>query len=248
MCERIKRKPQSERINMNKRKIICLAAAALLCVTAASCGNKKQSSDDKAQITTAASTTAKTTAVTTETATETETTTAATETTTAEDFSEEYLSVAVRLFEALNSADMMQSGAGVGVDMSTYREFNTKINNTDTVTNYFMVSDSRFGSLEQVRQFVTDSFCGELLEKYKGICDGDSASFKEYGGNLYFLFREEESGVEYAGQPEISSASADAFTAAVPVNRLGSTEIFTIKAVKEGDKWKASSLSKSKMT
>ena len=71
---------------MNKRKPICLMAAALLCFSAASCGDKDKKTDSS-QVT-AVTTSADTTAVTTEPAataseasTEAETTTTAEETT-----------------------------------------------------------------------------------------------------------------------------------------------------------------------
>ena len=72
------------------------------------------------------------------------------------------------------------------------------------------------------------------------------SSFKEYNGYLYFTHEERNSGFEYTGAPEITESSEEAFTATVPVNSLGKSEIFTLKAVKQDGKWKASSLKISK--
>lgn len=242
-----------ERINMNKGKLISLMAAALLCFSAASCGDKEKppvgSSDEAATASTAAAVTitaaeTETAAVSSETATESETTTAA-ETTTAEaptESPDDRLADAVRLFEALNSADMMQSGSGVEIDENIVREFKLKINNSDVSSAYYMVTDSRFGSLEQVKQFVNDSLSGALLEKYKNIYEGDNAAFKEYSGYLYFIGNGSGNGFEYTDAPVVSSVTDSSFTASVSVNNYGTKETFTIKAVKEEDKWKASSL------
>lgn len=238
---------------MNKRKPICLMAAALLCFSAASCGDKDKKTDSS-QVT-AVTTSADTTAVTTEPAataseasTEAETTTTAEETSAevTTDASDDRLADAVNLFEAVNTADMMQAGAGIEVDEELAKEFSLKINESTVSSVYFMVTDTRFKSLEQVRQFINDSLCGELLEKYKNIYEGDNAAFKEYNGYLYFTHEGRSSGFEYTSTPEITESSENAFTAKVSVNSLGTSEIFTLKAVKQDEKWKASSLTISK--
>ena len=238
---------------MNKRKLIYLSAAAVLCISAASCGDKGSSSGSAPAATASATTgavTASAPQTTTEAATETETAaeTTAPETTAAssEDASEDLLPDAVRLFEALNEADMMQAGSGVEVDENAVKEITIKVNGSDTLSEYFLVTDSRFGSIAQVQQFVTDHFCGELLEKYKGIYEGEGASFKEAGGNLYFTHPGRGSGFEYTASPAISDITADSFTAEVSVNNFGTAERFTLKAVREDDKWKAGSLAVSK--
>ncbi|MBR5681973.1 MAG: hypothetical protein IKW96_01655 [Ruminococcus sp.] len=240
---------------MNKRKIICLMAAALLCFSAASCGDKEKPPVGSSAAATTAPTTAaetkETTVVTSaEATTEAETTAeAAPEETTAEavtDSADDRLPDAVRLFEALNTADMMQAGAGVDVNEDVSREFTLKINESQVTSVYYLVNDSRFTNLDQVRQFVNDFLCGELLEKYKNIYDGENASFRTYNGNLYFTHEGRGSGFEYTGTPEITEAAADSFTAKVSVNTLGVSEIFTLKAVKQDEKWKASSLTVSK--
>jgi hypothetical protein len=240
---------------MNKRKLICLMAAAMLCFSAASCGDKEKppigSTADTTAVTTAAVTTTAepvTTEAVTEAPTESDTSaevTAAPGEPTAEASTEadnDHLADAVRLFEALNTADMMQAGAGVDTDVSASREFTLKINGNDIKSEYFMVTDSRYTSLGQVTQFVNDNFSGALLEKYKNIYEGEGASFKEYNGNLYFTHAGRGSGFEYADAPVISDITDTAFTASVTVNSFGDKETFTIKAVKESDKWKASSL------
>ena len=238
---------------MNKRKLICLMSAALLCFSAASCGDKEKKTDSS-QVTTAAAS-AETTAVTTEpaataseAATEAETMTAAEETTAevTSEVSDDCLPDAVKLFEAVNTADMMQAGGGIEVDEELAKEFTLKINESIVSSVYFMVTDTRFKSLEQVKQFVNDSLCGELLEKYKSIYEGDNAAFKEYNGYLYFTHEVRSSGFEYTSAPEITESSEDAFTAKVSVNSLGVSEVFTLKAVKQDEKWKASSLTISK--
>ena len=224
-------------------------AAALLCFSAASCGDKEKKTDSS-QVTTAA-TAAETTTVTTgpdttasEAATEAETTTAAEETTAevTNDASVDRLTDAVKLFEAVNTADMMQAGGGIEVDEELAKEFTMKINESTVSSVYFMVTDTRFKSLEQVKQFVNDSLCGELLEKYKNIYEGDNAVFKEYNGYLYFTHEVRNSGFEYTSAPEITEVSEDAFTAKVSVNSNGASEVFTLKAAKQDEKWKASSL------
>lgn len=228
-------------------------AAALLCFSAVSCGDKEKTSVSAPAVTeTTAATAAKTTVTEAETSTtaaeaptEAETTAAAPEETTAEAVTEtddDRLPDAVRLFEAINSADMMQAGAGVEIDDEIAREFTIKVNDSTVSSVYFMVTDNRFKNLEQVKQSVNDSLCGELLEKYKNIYEGENASFKEYNGYLYFVHQEKSCGFEYTGTPEITESSEEAFTATVPVNSLGKSEIFTLKAVKQDDKWKASSL------
>ena len=225
---------------MNKRKIIYLAAAAVLCISAASCGDKTSSSGSSPAVT--AVTTSVTTAAVTETtaAASTTTTAAATEVTTAEEVSDEHLADAVRLFEAISTADMMQAGTGVEIDEEVVNQVNIKINGSDFPSDYFLVTDSRFKSLEQVKQFVADHFCGELLEKYKGLYEGDNASFKEVSGSLYLISSGRNGGFEYTGQPEMTESAEDHFTAKVPVNNMGIVESMVVKSVSEDGKWKAS--------
>ena len=228
--------------------------AALLCFSAASCGDKGKKSDSSqtAVVTTSAETTAaKAEPATTasETTAEAETTSAVPEETTAEaaaEASDDRLTDAVKLFEAVNTADMMQAGAGIEVDEDIAKEFSMKINESTVSSVYFMVTDTRFKSLEQVKQFVNDSLCGELLEKYKNIYEGDNAAFKEYNGYLYFTHEVRNSGFEYTSAPEITEVSEDAFTAKVSVNSNGASEVFTLKAAKQDEKWKASSLTVSR--
>ena len=115
---------------MNKRKIIYLAAA-VLCISAASCGDKTSSSGSSPAVT--AVTTSVTTAAVTETtaAASTTATAAATEVTTAEEVSDEHLADAVRLFEAISTADMMQAGTGIEIDEEVVKQINIKINGSD---------------------------------------------------------------------------------------------------------------------
>lgn len=229
-------------------------AAALLCFSAVSCGDKEKTSVSAPAVTetTATKTTAteaETSTTAAEAPTEAETTAAAPEETTAEAVTEtddDRLPDAVRLFEAINSADMMQAGAGVEIDDEIAREFTIKVNDSTVSSVYFMVTDNRFKNLEEVKQFLNNSLCGELIEKYKSIYEGEMSSFKEYNGYLYFVHQEKSCGFEYTGAPEITESSEEAFTATVPVNSLGKSEIFTLKAVKQDDKWKASSLKISK--
>jgi len=226
---------------MNKGKIKYIAAAAMLCFSAVSCGSKAGS-----QVT--GSTSSGTSATTAETATEAAsettaatTTAAPTEETTAAEVSDEHLADAVRLFEAINTAEMLRTGAGVETDNELAKEFTVKENGKDTDMIFFKVTDSRFSSTDDVKKLLSDSFSGTLLEKYKGIYEGDSASFREYGGYLYLVQSDGSKGLEYAGQPEMTESSDTSFTAAVPVNNFGVVEKMTVKAVKEDDKWKASS-------
>ena len=151
---------------MNKRKIICLMAAALLCFSAASCGYRGKPSANTTEVTSTASTTAAKTSVTesvtsttaAEATTEAETTVpeeTASEAVTETD--DDRLPDAVRLFEAVNSADMMQAGAGVEIDDEISREFTIKVNDSTVSSVYFMVTDNRFKNLEEVKQFLNDS-------------------------------------------------------------------------------------------
>ena len=154
---------------MNKGKIKYIAAAAMLCFSAVSCGSKAGS-----QVT--GSTSSGTSATTAETATEaaSETTAAATtaaptEETTAAEVSDEHLADAVRLFEAVNTAEMLRTGAGVETDNELAKEFTVKEHGKDTDMIFFKVTDSRFSSTDDVKKLLSDSFSGTLLEKYKGI-------------------------------------------------------------------------------
>ncbi|WP_295085608.1 hypothetical protein [Ruminococcus sp.] len=240
---------------MNKRKINCLIVTSLLCFSVASCGEREKTTVGNSTATsTASSTTAEitTTMITsTETPTESETIAESVPQETTAEATEgsennDRLPDAVRLFEAINSVDMMLSGAGVDVNEDVSREFTLKTNESEVSSVYYLVNDSRFENIDQVSQFINNLLCDELLEKYKNIYEGDNASFKMYNGNLYFIHDSKGSGFEYTGTPEIIEIAADSFTAKVSVNNHGVSEIFTLKAIKQEEKWKASSLAISK--
>ena len=229
-------------------------AVVLLCFSAASCGDKETTVGSSAAITTSITTAAGTTEtiiitsseVSTEDNSMAESTSEETTAETSADSADDRLPDAVRLFEALNSVDMMQAGAGVDINEDVSKEFTLKKNESEVSSVYFMVNDSRFTNLDQVKQFVNDSLCGELLEEYNNIYEGDNASFKMYNGNLFLIHESRDSGFEYTETPEIIEATDDSFTAKVSVNNLGVSEVFTLKALKQEEKWKALSLTVSK--
>ncbi|MCR4795715.1 MULTISPECIES: hypothetical protein [Ruminococcus] len=238
---------------MKKKIIMCIIASAMICGTFASCGKSDPSDSKSESKTTTAVTTATTTA-----ADETETTTATeakeAETTTTEaaadateaaattaassnaDASNEHLTDASAILNALNDIDLIGGGGGsLETDSTDIKEEGT--------TFYEKVTDSRFTKVDDVKKYVTDNICGTLLNRYNYLYEGQEPFFKEFDGVLYFNRRPRGAGFSFIGEPVVTDVTDNSFTITVKFDDYGGISDLTVKAVNDGGLWKASSFS-----
>ncbi|EWM52949.1 hypothetical protein [Ruminococcus flavefaciens] len=149
--------------------------------------------------------------------------------------SSKHTSDANKLMDALNIIDLVDGGATVDTDSDDVI--------TEGIYSYSRVTDTRFWDIDDVISFVTGHITGDLLYKYNELYVGDVPMFKEFDGKLYYLFGARGCGFNYTGDPVITYEDDSSFTFTVPVDNFGEVQTFTVNAVKEDGKWKASSYS-----
>ncbi len=236
---------------MKKNMLICILTSAMICGNFASCGENKDSDVAPKVETTTAVTTTETVGEQAETTTSEEKTTAESTATAAPENTEStpeapvteapnssadtsaYLTDAASVLNNLNTVDSISGGAGIEVDAS--------VTQTEGSNTYSKVTDSRFSSLNDVKNYVNDKICGSLLSRYAVLYEGENAYFKESGGELYFIQTGRGSGFSFTGDPIITDAADDSFTVTIKFDNFGGDSTLEVKAVKDNGKWKASS-------
>ena len=150
----------------------------------------------------------------------------------ANDYSE-YIPIAKSIMNSLDTLDNIAGGSNVSVDPSDTIQ--------DGGCTYSKVLDYRFSSVNDVTNFVNTMVCGDLVYRYSGLYSGETPTFKEFNGSLYFLNETRGSGFGYQGNPTVTSASGGSFTFNVQIASGGGVKTFTVNAVNDGGTWKACS-------
>lgn len=145
----------------------------------------------------------------------------------------EYVPVAKNIMQSLDKLDNIAGGFYVSLDPNTSIQ--------DGGQSYSKVIDNRFSTVNDVINYVNTLICGDLVYKYSGLYSGDSPTFKEFDGVLYYLNESRNSGFGYQGDPTITSVSGGSLSFTVPIATGSGVKTFSVNAVNDGGTWKACS-------
>lgn len=147
----------------------------------------------------------------------------------------EYVPVAKNIMQSLDRLDNIAGGFYVSLDPNTSIQ--------DGGQSYSKVTDNRFSTVNDVINYVNTLICGDLIYKYSGLYSGDSPTFKEFNGELYYLNESRDCGFGYQGEPTITSVSGGSLAFTVPIATGSGVKTFSVNAVNDGGTWKACSYS-----
>lgn len=145
----------------------------------------------------------------------------------------EYVPIAKNIMNSLDVLDTIAGGSNVSIDGSDTIQ--------DNGHTYSKVLDYRFSSINDVTSFVNTLVCGDLVYRYSGLYTGDTPTFKDFNGSLYYLNETRGCGFGYQGDPAIISASGGSFSFNVQIATGGVVKTFEVNAVNDGGTWKACS-------
>jgi hypothetical protein len=145
----------------------------------------------------------------------------------------EYVPVAKNIMQSLDRLDNIAGGFYVSLDPNTSIQ--------DGGQSYSKVTDNRFSTVNDVINYVNTLICGDLVYKYSGLYSGDSPTFKEFGGELYYLNESRNCGFGYQGDPTITSVPGGSLSFTVPIATGSGVKTFSVNAVHDGGTWQACS-------
>jgi hypothetical protein len=151
--------------------------------------------------------------------------------------SAEYQDIALQLMNTLNSVDMLGGGAFTFDSSDTFTENNRE---------FAKVSDTRFFSTDDIKEFMEYSLTENLIsEHYSSLVSGDEAKFVDVNGTLYGDTSARGCGFPWTDTPVVISDITDSsFTATAEYDDYGAASLMTLKIVNENGVWKIDSFAR----
>lgn len=153
-----------------------------------------------------------------------------------------YEEIARDLMNKLNEIDIVDA-SGVQTDESDKFDESYR----DATVTYIRVKDARFQSIDDVKAFVENRVCGELLERYSRLYSGELPTFKEAEGeqefHLYVLQGGRGAGIDFTGKVDIGETHEDTFEFTAEYDLFGETDTMHFVAELDNGTWKISSTS-----
>lgn len=133
--------------------------------------------------------------------------------------------------------DKIINAGKVSVDEDDVKE----VSIGDGYRSYYRVTDERFKKINDVKEYLSDSFTKSFLnENSYYIWDGNSSVFKEIDGKLYYTLAGKVEWLYFFGSPSIENETDDSFQISADSHGFYTVYIDKVKVscVKEDGKWK----------
>ncbi|MBR3760241.1 MAG: hypothetical protein IKK47_04535 [Ruminococcus sp.] len=149
--------------------------------------------------------------------------------------------LAIDILEDLRVLDGLRAGSGVEVENDISK---TIVTDEGFEYVYYKVSDDFASenfknSIEDIKSWVDNVATGEAREYYKWICDEENAMFREFDGELYYLYGCSETIFRWFGEPKIKNVQNGSFDILVKCYcNDDMIQNLTVNVVKNGYGWK----------
>ncbi len=159
--------------------------------------------------------------------------------------------LAIDILEDLRVLDHLGAGSGVEVENDISK---TIVTDEGFEYVYYKVSDDFASenfknSIEDIKSWVDRVVTGEAREYYKWICDEENAMFREFDGDLYYMYGLSETFYRWFGEPQIKNVQNGSFDILVKSYCTDSMVMdLTVNVVKDGYGWKINKVVEEEMT
>lgn len=158
--------------------------------------------------------------------------------------------LAIDILEDLRVLDHLGAGSGVEVENDISK---TIVTDEGFEYVYYKVSDD-FASenfknaVEDIKSWVDNVATGEAREYYKWICDEENAMFREFDGELYYMYGLTEPIYRWFCEPQIKNVQNGSFDISVKSYCATVVVDLTVNVVKDGYGWKINKVVEEEMT
>lgn len=149
--------------------------------------------------------------------------------------------LAIDILKDLRVLDQLGAGCGVEVEEDISE---TIVTDEGYEYVYYKVADDFASenfknSIEDIKSWVDGVVTGEAYERFKWICDEKDAMFREFDGELYYMYGLSETYYHWFGEPQIKNVQNGSFDILVKSFCTDSMVMdLTVNVVKGGYGWK----------